>query len=117
MDKVIASYMDIRKKLNVSSFFSILKEMDAFEVAKTKTLDVGFETIQRLRKEGVKPEEFEARKRSLNLNILEAVSTDHFAGRKDNAKAGFALVLNPLVNLTKDEKTDALHYLVVEDWA
>jgi len=45
MDNVIAGYMRIRKEYNVSSALEIFKKTDAFEIAKTKTLDSGFRHI------------------------------------------------------------------------
>jgi len=45
---------------------------------------------------------------------LEAVSSDYFAGRGENAKAGLALILNPMVNLTKAKDYDALEYHFVD---
>ena len=124
MNEIGEAFLKKREALGIKrtfwkSLWGVAKALNfaLFEVAKSKTFDTVYEFYINIRKQdAVTPENIQWRRKSLQLNIIEAVVADWVKGKKNNVCAGVALFMNPIEDLRLKGENKVVEMIPPEGW-
>ncbi|MBF0443215.1 MAG: hypothetical protein HQK54_15000 [Oligoflexales bacterium] len=91
---------------------------DAFEPAKTKTIDWAFDSLMKFREKGtISENEIRGRQIGVAVNVMEVMIVDYVKGYKDNAVASIPLSTNPPETLSVSTDSQRIvRYHLNEEW-